>query len=257
MATKQIHACTISIDFKTDIGPGFGEAYGEAGTRDEAIRKALREWQKKNPNSRITKTHPNCRLKTIDVPSPDDVVQEISSNIQEPEDPSNPDKIRKRLVVFRRLRKGLLLYSVWGSAWQTIMWETGTPAGVKDMGYNDFIPASEPFFNTFEFIRFSLIIIGGDDRLLFLSLDLSGDVNRQLKNARSSSWTYFGWPDPNSTASETMHAKSIKSLAWESRGLKVTVTGGDGRTCTTFMNPLVALPGPGDNRTFLSGWSCS
>jgi hypothetical protein len=135
---------------------------------------------------------------------------------------------------------------------------------VKDIGYRDDMP--EPDFGLVSgavSIEIPLVVIGGDDSLLFLYLNLSddaprGNAGKRLKEARSSSWIYFGWPDPNNSISEAAKAQSIKSLSWNGTFLKVTVVGGDGKTCTTSIDTVfVPFPGPGGRKTFPVGWSCS
>jgi hypothetical protein len=247
MASKKVVGCTVSIEY--DEQGRWTHYFAEKDTEEDAINSAVRRFTRDKPFSTILQKVPSCNSYFVDDPRPDDVIEEITAS--------------RISLKFQRLRNGLLQYRFKGSAWQNVMWDSG-PMNVKDIAFRDDMP--EPDFGLASgavSIEIPLVVMGGDDRLLFLYLSLEddaprGNAGKRLKEARSNSWIYFGWPDPNNSISEAMKVQSIRSLSWDGVLLKVTVVGGDGRTCTTSINTVfVPFPGPGGHQTFPVGWSCS
>lgn len=236
--------CTVVF---TSLSTGVSRTYyGEGSSDEKAEENAKRQCYANNIDDAV-----DCgRYVVLDC-----------NNIPPPPPPPNPFDVVKSISAkevdldFNQLRNGFLRYSVKGSAWQDVMWDSGQMK-IKDIAFRDDIPSLGGIF--VPDIMIPLVVIGGDERLLFQYLDLGGDLNKQLKESRSSSWIYFGWPDPNNSISEAMKAQSIRSLSWNGSNLRVTVIGGDGKTCTTEINTVfVPFPGPGGFQTFPTGWSCS
>lgn len=250
MTQKKVYGCSVSIEYSQQ--GSWATYFGEGDTETEAINEAKRKFQKNNPGSRILQSVPDCSSYYVDVPDPNDVIEEISAS--------------RINLKFRRLRNGFLKYSIGGGAWRDSLWPTDGGSRVmeiKDMAFSDDAPSDGDGLSIGGALPLiPLIVIGGDDTLIFKYLNLTtglNDLNKQMREfqfvGNGTTWDYFGWPDPGDRRREIMKAQSIKSLTWNSNLLlKVTVVGGDGKTCITQMNTQFSLGGSG---IFASGWSCS
>jgi hypothetical protein len=114
------------------------------------------------------------------------------------------------------------------TTWGKVMWTPTVQMDAKDIA-GAFNENGSP----------CLVVVGGDSKLLYRH----GPATDEFLNFWSG---YFSWPDPRTPI---MEAERIVSVVLGAEGIiRVTVIGGDGKTCKTSQ--------VGKSSVAFSGWSC-